>query len=79
MHGTPSTLTDVELERDVQPLTETPVLVPGSAWVRYGELVLKVDVEVVAGTSKAVAIRWLTPTGHHNRAWVWASAAERRR
>ena len=40
-------------------------------------MAVKLDVEIVAWTSRAVAIRWKTPTGDAHRAWVWASAVER--
>ena len=77
MRGTPQTLSDAELELDVYPLTKTPIPVPASAWVRYGDLALKIEVEVVAWTPRAVAIRWVTPSGEKHRSWVWASAVER--
>jgi hypothetical protein len=38
---------------------------------------MKLDVEVVAWTPRAVAVRWKTPAGEEHRAWVWASAVER--
>ena len=79
MRGTPQTLTDAELELGVYPLTRTPLPVQAQAWVRYGDLATKVDVEVVAWTPRAVAVRWMTPTGQQHRAWVWASAVERQR
>jgi hypothetical protein len=78
MRGEPFTLTDDELELDVQPLTRTPVAMPAVAWVRYGSVALKLPVEVVAWTECAVAIRWKTPSGAVQRAWVWASAVESR-
>jgi len=77
MRGTPQTLTDAELELGLYPLTRTPLPVQAQAWVRYGDLALNVDVEVVAWTPRAVAVRWMTPTGQQHRAWVWASAVER--
>jgi len=77
MRGAPQTLSDAELELDVHPLTRTPIPVPASAWVRYGELAVKIDVEVVAWTPRAVAVRWTTPAGEQHRSWVWASAVER--
>ena len=77
MRGEPFTLIERELELDLLPLTRTPVAIPAKAWVRYGGIAVKLDVEVVAWTSRAVAIRWKTPTGDAHRAWVWASAVER--
>lgn len=76
MRGEPHTLTSDELELDVRPLTRAPVSVPAFAWVRYGGVALKIPVEVVAWTSRAVAIRWKTPKGEVHKAWVWASAVE---
>ena len=77
MRGIPQTLTDRELELDVQPLTKTPVPVPARAWVRYGGVAIKLEVEIVAWTPRAVAVRWKTGAGEEHRAWVWASAVER--
>jgi hypothetical protein len=77
MRGAPETLSGRELELDVQPLTKTPVPVPARAWVRYAGMATKLDVEVVAWTPRAVAVRWKTPAGEEHRAWVWASAVER--
>ncbi|MBH0082447.1 hypothetical protein [Salinibacterium sp. SWN167] len=74
MQGEPFTLTDDELELDKLPLTRTPVAVQAVAWVRYGGVPLRLPVEVVAWTERAVAIRWKTATGSVHKAWVWASA-----
>lgn len=79
MRGEPQSLTDAELERDIQPLTRTPVAMPVRAWVRYEGGAIQVDAEAVAWTARAVAIRWEAPDGRTDRAWVWASAVERRR
>ena len=73
----PSSLSSQELELGVYPLTRTPVPVPVRAWVRYGAAPVRVDAAAVAWTSKAVALVWYAPGGQH-RAWVWASAVERR-
>lgn len=77
MRGVPQTLTDRELELEVQPLTRTPVPVRARAWVRYASGAIKLDVDIVAWTPRAVAVRWKTPAGEEHRAWVWASAVER--
>ncbi|MDQ1569484.1 MAG: hypothetical protein QOF79_158, partial [Actinomycetota bacterium] len=66
-----------ELDLGVHPLTRTPVPVPVLAWVRYDAIPLKVEARAVAWTNRAVAIEWDAPGGPH-RAWVWASAIERR-
>jgi hypothetical protein len=76
MRGEPFCLTNDELELDVQPLTRTPVAMPAVAWVRYGSVAMKIRVEVVAWTNRAVAIRWKNPEGETHKAWVWASAVE---
>jgi len=75
--GEPTSLSSQELELAVYPLTRSPVPVPVRAWVRYGVVPLKVDADAIAWTSKAVAVVWAAPAGQH-RAWVWASAVERR-
>ena len=76
MRGEPFTLTSPELELDVQPLTRTPVAMSAVAWVRYGGIAIKIAVEVVAWTARAVAVWRKTPTGEIHRAWVWTSAVE---
>lgn len=78
MHGSPESLTDAELEKEVQPVTRTPVALPVWAWVRYQAGPVRVEAEAVAWTPRAVAVRWSTPDGRTDRAWVWASAVERR-
>jgi hypothetical protein len=76
MRGEPFSLTNDELELDVQPITRTPIAVSAVAWVRYGAVAVKVPVDVVAWTNRAVAIRWKNPEGEIHKAWVWASAVE---
>lgn len=78
MRGEPQSLTDAELERDTQPLTRTPLAMPVRAWVRYEGGAIQVDAEAVAWTPRAVAIRWEALDGQTHKAWVWASAVERR-
>lgn len=73
----PQSLTDLELELSEEPLTRTPKPRP-RAWVRYGNTAALLDVEVVAWTEHAVAIRWETPAGREDKAWVWASAVRAR-
>lgn len=74
MRGAPQTLSDDELELDASPLTKPPIPIPARAWVRYGYQPIRIDVEVVAWTPNAVAVRWRTAKGEQHRAWVWASA-----
>ena len=75
MTGEPESLTDQELQLDVQPLTKSPVPIEAVAWVRYGKVPVQVPVRIVAWTPKAVAVKWTAPAGEH-RAWVWASAVD---
>ena len=75
--STPSSLSREELELDRQPLTRTPVPISARAWVHYGVHALRLEVEIVAWTPKACAVRWTTSTGREDRAWVWANAVER--
>jgi ribosomal protein S7 len=77
MRGAPETLSDRELELDVQPLVKAATPVFARAWVRYGGVAVHIDVEAVAWTPQAVAIRWLSPDGQQHRAWVWVSAVKR--
>ena len=74
--GAPLSLTDAELELDVQPITRTPQPVACRAWVRYPEGPVKVDARAVAWTPRAVAMEWDAPGSTTHRAWVWASAVQ---
>lgn len=69
----PASLTPAELELDEEPITKPPRARPVLAWVRYGDVPIRVDAEVVAWTSRAAAIRWRTPAGDVHKAWVWMS------
>lgn len=42
-------------------MTRTPKPYPARAWIRYGDQSIEIDVEVVAWTERAVAIRWPGP------------------
>lgn len=75
MRGEPTSLSDRELQLDVQPLTRYPVPMEAKAWVRYGDQAVHVTVRVVAATPRACAVKWDAPGGEH-RAWVWASAVD---
>jgi len=72
----PTSLTDVELELDIYPLTKTPRPQAVRAWVRYGPVALHVEARAVAWTARAVALEWVSPSGEIHRSWVWASAVE---
>ena len=73
----PSNLKSVELELERYALTIPPAPVPVRAWVRYGDVPLRVDAEAWRWTERVVAIVWKVPGGAEHRAWVWASAVER--
>jgi hypothetical protein len=73
----PESPTDLELERNVEPLTKTSKPMPVFAWVRYGATGMRVKARGVAWTAKAVAVEWEAPVGMH-RAWGWASAVDAR-
>ena len=76
--GQPRDLSDEELQLNVYPLTRDPRPRAVKAWVRYPTAPLQVDALAVAWTPRAVAIRWPGPDGVEHRAWVWASAVEKR-
>lgn len=73
---TPDGLSDMELELDRYPLTRPPKPVPVRAWVHYDGIPLRLAVEMVAWTPKAVAIRWTTPQGREDKIWAWASSCD---
>lgn len=75
--GDPLTLSRLELQLDVLPLTRTPRPERVRAWVRYPAAALLVEAEAVAWTPRAVAIRWPGPDAVEHHAWVWASAVDR--
>jgi len=75
----PVTLREKELELNSEPLTKAPKPLPVMAWVRYGDVAVKVDAWAVAWTDFAVAIRWTTPSADEHKAWVWASAVRPRK
>jgi hypothetical protein len=77
--GEPDTLDARELEFDNESMTRTPKPRPARAWVRYGDQSIEVDVEVVAWTERAIAIRWPGPEGSEHHAWVWGGAVGQRR
>jgi len=75
--GAPLSLSNVELQLDVLPLTRTPVPEAVRAWVRYPSAAVQVDALAIAWTPRAVAIKWPGPDDIEHRAWVWASAVDR--
>lgn len=74
----PTSLTPAELDLGREPLTKTPLRRPVHAWVRYGERAVRVEGEVVAWTTRAVAVKWTTPDGAEHKAWLWNSAVNPR-
>jgi len=77
--GAPDTLDSKQLALGREALTRAPIPQPARAWVRYGDHSIEIDVEVVAWTEKAIAIRWPGPDGTEHRAWVWAGAVGHQR
>jgi len=76
--GEPLSLSDIELQLDVYPLTRTPRPEPVRAWVRYPAAPVEIEALAVAWTPRAVAIKWPGPDEIMHKAWVWASAVDRR-
>jgi hypothetical protein len=76
--GDPDTLDAKQLDLDHEPLTKTPHARAARAWARYGEHSIEIDVEVVAWTERAIAVRWPGPDGMEHRAWLWAGAVRQR-
>lgn len=70
----PETLIEEQLDLDNEPLTTPRRARPVVAWVKYGNVNIRVEAEAVAWTARAVAVRWRSPEGPAHRAWVWASA-----
>lgn len=77
--GMPETLDDKQLALDTEPLTRTPKPEAARAWVQYGDHSIEIDVEVVAWTSRAIAVKWPGPEGVEHHAWVWSGAVSLRR
>lgn len=65
----PTSLSDEELELDVQPLTKPPRVMPVTAWVRYGngETAVRVEGQALAWMRRAVTEEWQTPEGEVHR------------
>ena len=72
----PLGLTMLEVDLNRFPLTTTLQPMAARAWVHYPSVVSKLDVRVIAWTSRAVQIEWDVPSGKHG-VWVWANAVER--
>lgn len=74
----PDTLDPKQLGLDSEPMTRTPGPYPPRAWVRYGDHSIEIDVEVVAWTERAIAIRWPVPDSTEHHAWVWVGVVSQR-
>lgn len=72
--GAPDSLDPKQLNLDHEPLTRAPKPESARAWVRHGEHSIEIDVQVIAWTARAMAIRWRGPEGVEHHAWVWAGA-----
>lgn len=73
----PISLSPSELGHDPVTAAEAePVDV--EAWVRFPEQPIKVQGRAVAWTRRAVWVEFTMRSGATYRAWVWASAVERR-
>lgn len=72
----PISLTPLERGADVVP--EAPAPVDVDAWVRFPETSVRVHGRAVAWTDKAVWVEFSLRDGTRRRAWVWASAVDRR-
>ena len=76
--GQPDSLAEMELELEQQEIVRPAVAVKVQAWVRYGNVPVRVDAEAVAWTQFAVAVRWQGPDTAIHKAWVWAAAGRSR-
>jgi hypothetical protein len=75
----PISLTDAELDKEHQQLVQAPVPIPVRAWVRYPETAVLAEGRAIAWTKRAVYVEWDITGGGVARAWVWASAVERKK
>lgn len=71
----PISLSEREVGGDITS-AETPV--PVAAWVRFPESAVRVNGRAVAWTKRAVWVEFSVRDGSTTRAWVWASAVDRR-
>lgn len=74
----PISLSDDELDKDHQHPHQPSTPIPVRAWVRYPEMPVRADGYAIAWTDRAVLVEWPTMGGGVARAWVWASAVERK-
>ena len=72
----PISLSKSELGQEPVTTAEEPVDV--QAWVRFPEQPIRVDGRAVAWTKRAVWVEFTMRNGATFRAWVWASAVDRK-
>ena len=68
----------MELKLEQQEIVRPAVAVKMQAWVRYGNVPVRVAAEAVAWTQFAVAVRWQGLDTAIHKAWVWAVAVRSR-
>lgn len=71
----PISLSEREVGKEITP-AESPV--PVEAWVRFPESAVRLKGHAVAWTKRAVWVEFTLRDGSTTRAWVWASAVDRR-
>jgi hypothetical protein len=74
----PISLSEAELDKEHLKPVVPPAPIAVRAWVRYPETAILADGRAIAWTSKAVLVEWDISGGGVARAWVWASAVERK-
>jgi len=74
----PISLSDEELDKEHARVTTATERIPVEAWVRYPETPIHTPAIAVAWTDRAVLVEWEVAGGGVARAWVWASAVQRR-
>lgn len=66
-------------EREVgSQITNAEAPMPVEAWVRFPESAVRMKGTAVAWTKRAVWVEFTMRDGSTTRAWVWASAVDRR-
>ncbi|WP_162925058.1 hypothetical protein [Mycetocola zhujimingii] len=73
----PISLSEDELDREHNPVTQAQRPIPIRAWARYPETPARVEGRAIAWTERAVQIEWEDVRGETHRAWVWAGAVDK--
>ena len=76
MAGLPDSLNEFEVDLEHELLTRDPKPKKARAWVRYRSQAMRVNVYVLAWTSRAVRVRWINGEGQRQEAWVWSPAVQ---